>query len=588
MTIVDVLGVVVDVTFLSAAAAAVRLWLRRRSAPAAWLAATFLVIAAVLLAALVLGDDALADDVVLGRVVVLALLAVPYLLMRFADSVAGAGRRLRWFGDVAMVVLVLVVLVLPVPETEGTDATSPVDVGYLVLALGIWAVLSLAAGWLLWRGSADESSIVRNRRRVLAVGAWGIGLVLPASAVVGDQGAGAVTIQVASAILGLLFVVGFAPPSALRASWRAPDERRMYAAAVGFMNAESSADVAGVLVPGVRRMLGASEARLRDADGTVLAEDREPGAEDHGVARQLVTARVGDRQLEVEVAPTVPLFGPDEDDELDRLALLADLAFERTRLLATEREVRADLERVNDDLESFVYTTSHDLKNPLLAVLGYLEVIREDHADEVSDELAHHLDRMAVNTQHMESLIRDLLELSRVGRVDVQAEPVDLAALVDDLAGDVRSGASRLRVHRGDLPTLRMNPTRARQLFTNLFDNAARHAAGDEVTVTVTAAIEDDRLHLRVRDDGRGIPEEHLERVFGVFERLDPDDEGGTGMGLAICRRVVELLDGRMRAEPSDRGASFVIDLPVGLVVDEDASTPTNEQPDELLDRSTT
>lgn len=584
----DVLGMAVDLAFLLAAVVALRLWLRRRSAPAAWLAATFVVIAAVLLTALVLGDDALADDVVLGRIVVLALLAVPYLLFRFADSVAGAGRRLRRLGDAAMAVLALVVLVLPTPETGGAGPASPGDVAYLVLVLGLWAAISLVAGWLLWRGSGDESAIVRNRLRVLAIAVWGLGLVLPASAVTGEQGAGAVVIEAASAALGLLFVVGFAPPAALRASWRAPDERRMYAAAVGFMNAESSADVAGVLVPGVRRMLGASVARLRGADDTVLAEDREPGSEDPAVARTVVTAQVGDRLLEVEVAPTVPLFGPDEDDELDRLALLADLAFERTRLLATEREVRADLERVNDDLESFVYTTSHDLKNPLLAVLGYLEVIREDHADELSDELAHHLDRMTVNTQHMESLIRDLLELSRVGRVDVQSEPVDLEALVDDLAGDVRPEGRRLRVQRGDLPTLRMSPTRARQLFTNLFDNAARHATGDEVTVTVTAATQDDRIHVRVRDDGRGIPEEHLERIFGVFERLDPDDEGGTGMGLAICRRVVEILDGRMRAEPSDSGASFLIDLPRDLVVDEAPTSPTNEQPDALLDRSTT
>lgn len=577
----EAMGVVVDGVFLLAAVAAVRLWVQRRSVQAAWIAATFVAIATVLLAALVIGDDGLGETAWLGRLLVLVLLASPYLLFRFADSVASATRWGRRLGDAGAVLMALVVLVLPVPDTDAT--LSPLGLAYLVFVLGAWLALSLAAGWLLWRGSIGESAIVRNRLRVLAVGAVGLGLVLPVSAVAGEEGTASLVIQGTSAGLGLLFLVGFAPPSALRASWRAPDERRMYAAAVGFMNAESSDDVASVLVPGVRLMMGASVARLRDADGTVVAEDRDHAHDRPGVEHQLVTARVGERVLEVEVAPTVPLFGPDEDDELDRLALLADLAFERTRLLASEREVRADLERVNDDLESFVYTTSHDLKNPLLAILGYLEVIREDHADEVSEEFRHHLDRMAVNTQHMEALIRDLLELSRVGRVDVQPEPVDLGALVDDVGGDVRSESSRLHVVRDQLPTLWMNRTRARQLFTNLFDNAARHAAGDEVTVTVTATTEADRIRLRVRDDGQGIPEEHLERVFGVFERLDPEDEGGTGMGLAICRRVVELLGGRMHAEPCDDGASFVLDLPATLRGDE-----TTDQQRDLLDRSAT
>lgn len=567
---------VVDGVFLLTAVAAARLWVLRRSAQASWLAATFLVIAVVLGVTEVIGDDAVGEIGWVGRAIVLLLLSVPYLLFRFADSVAGAGRWGRRVGDGLGLVLLGVVVAVPIPDTDAPDGAG---VAYLVGVLGIWTLLSLGAGGLLWRAAADEAAIVRNRLRVLAVGTLGLGLVLPASAVAGDEGTAPVVVQAVAAVLGLVFLVGFAPPSALRASWRAPDERRMYAAAVGFLSAESSADVAAVLVPGVRRMLGASTARLRDASGQVVAEDHADQSRP-AVGTQVLTARVGERVLEAEVAPSVPLLGPEEDAELDRLALLADLAFERTRLLASEREVRADLERVNDDLESFVYTTSHDLKNPLLAILGYLDVIREDHGDEVPEALRHHLDRMAVNTRHMESLIRDLLELSRVGRVEVVTEPVDLALLVDDVAGDVRSGGARLRVERDALPTVRMNPTRARQLFTNLFDNAARHAADDEVTVTVTATSAGDRLHLRVRDDGQGIPEAHLERVFGVFERLDPEDDGGTGMGLAICRRVVELLGGRMHAEPCAEGASFLLDLPAELVPDSD------EQPDELLDRS--
>lgn len=276
------------------------------------------------------------------------------------------------------------------------------------------------------------------------------------------------------------------------------------------------------------------------------------------------------------VASTMPIFGLDEDRHLDRLVLLAELALDRARLLQSERAARNEVERLNDELESFVYTTSHDLENPVIALTGYLHVLREDHAGALSGEILHIVDRMHVNARHMDALIRDLLELSRVGRVDTEPEHIRLEALVDDIARDVASGAPGLSVDRGPLPDLWMNPTRARQLLTNLFDNAAAYGGRADVTITVTAEPLEEGTRLWVRDDGRGIPEAYLDRVFGVFERLDPEGAGGTGMGLAICRRMVEGLGGDIQAVPSEQGAAIRIDLP-GSAVHDDTSQSSLE-----------
>ncbi len=362
-----------------------------------------------------------------------------------------------------------------------------------------------------------------------------------------------------------LFLVGFAPPALLRAAWRHDDEQRLYTAAVELMAAEDPGAVAAVVVPGVRQLLGAPGVTLRDRDGAVVARAGLDGMQARRV-REVRTRTVGDFELEILVAPTMPIFGLDEDRQLERLALLAELALDRARLLASERSARAEVERLNDELESFVYTTSHDLKNPLIALIGYLDVLREDHVGELSDEVLHILERLHVNARHMDSLIRDLLELSRIGRVDVAAERVALDTLVHDVARDVVARHPDLSVDRGPLPDLWMNPTRARQLFTNLLDNAATYGGRPDVTVTVTAETLDDGVRLWVRDDGQGIPEPHLDRVFGVFERLDDDQTGGTGMGLAICRRLLEHLGGAIEALPSDDGAVFRIDLPPSAV----------------------
>jgi PAS domain S-box-containing protein len=214
-------------------------------------------------------------------------------------------------------------------------------------------------------------------------------------------------------------------------------------------------------------------------------------------------------------------------------------------LAAANRE----LERSNAELETLVYSASHDLKSPMVSLLGYLEYLRLDFGEALGEEGGRYVDRMFDRAMYMQRLITDLIELSRAGRVATPPGEVDVAELVRLVADEVGAGEPGIRIELGALPVLNADRVALRQLFTNLLENAVRHGARDDLTVTVSATgAPGGPVELTVDDDGRGIPAEHRERVFGVFERLE-GGSGGTGMGLAICRKIVELMDGTIVAE---------------------------------------
>ena len=583
MTVLEWLQVISNTVFLLVSLASVALWWRRRSAATAWVAGTFVLFAVIILSS-ILGPDPSEQPRWYSTAIILALLVSPYPLFRFADSLVTARRWARRAADAFIVVLVATTPFIELPE-QGESWSTTVTV-YVVYALLGWLFLFGGAGWLLARGARRQAGVVRNRLRMLAVGAILLGVAVPLGAVLNPAPAadetdpaaeeaaaeepvtaGRVFTSSLSTLAGLLFFIGFVTPRFLRASWRHRDERELYEAAVDFMGAERPDDVARVLVPRIRTLLGAPAATLYSSTGDVLARDAEDDAPtDLSAYADVQIVELGGRRLEVALSPTMPLFGSDETELLSRLSVLAELALDRTRLLEAEREAREDLRLVNEELESFVYTTSHDLKNPVIALLGYLEVINEDYAEQLPDEAKHYLSRMTTNARHMEALIRDLLELSRVGRVNVEEEHVDTNTLVDDLTNDLARQYPEFRVERGELPDLWLNGTRARQLFVNLLENAAKYGGRPDVTVSINSENVGDVSRITVADDGVGIPDDYLDRVFGVFERLDPDATTGTGMGLAICRRIVETVGGEIRACPSERGARIEIDLPASAL----------------------
>ena len=236
---------------------------------------------------------------------------------------------------------------------------------------------------------------------------------------------------------------------------------------------------------------------------------------------------------------------------------LAD-AFSRERL------ARVGVERANQELETFVYTVSHDLNSPLISVLGYIDLFDADFGSKIPEEARFYLERIKASSTYMQSLIKDLLELSRVGRVQTEPADVDLDLLIDEITNEIHAKNPDVAVEvKQDLPDIHMNPLRARQLFANLMQNSVKYAGRPDVRIEVRAEDNGNGLvTLSVADNGPGISEENRDRVFGVFERLDNAQEG-TGIGLAVCKRIVETSGGRIWIADSERGTDMRVSIPL-------------------------
>jgi signal transduction histidine kinase len=571
-----------NAAFVAVALWALVRWRREGDEQTRWVAATFGALGtAVLIGSLseliYVGDP----PSLLQRASIIALLTFPYLLVRFLDTFdpvpAVARSALGW------VVVAQFVAAAFVPLGSGGDEVMPpAMVAFTIIVVVTWLVALPSVGVRLWRAGRGRPTLVRRRLRLLGLAVIALSLAVLVAAAGGDEAGDPVAIVTQSIALvsAMSFVLGVATPRGLRHWWRQAEERQLYDAAVNLLSTTSVEEVATVLLPRVRRVVSARGAalvhrgRLVATDG--LGEDEE---------RRLRTGDVaGGRRTEltrgvllVWMDRYAPFFGEGEREVLERTGLLADLALHRAELLASEQEARRSLEDTNAELESFVYSASHDLKSPLIAMLSYVDLLQTEHRELLGEEGRWYLDRMASNGQYMESLIRDLLELSRVGRTETQPERVDLAATLQAVVTDGTERHPGLSVELGPLPVVRMNGVRARQLFANLLDNAATHVGGPVRVQVRSETAADGAVVVSVTDDGPGVPEAYRERVFGVFERLDNDGGSGTGIGLAICRKIAEGVGGRIWLADRDVGAEFRVRFPGDVVLE--YPTPSQEVP---------
>ncbi|HEX9185844.1 MAG TPA: ATP-binding protein [Vicinamibacteria bacterium] len=240
---------------------------------------------------------------------------------------------------------------------------------------------------------------------------------------------------------------------------------------------------------------------------------------------------------------------------------------ERESLIAELEGKNVELEAKNTELERFTYTVSHDLKSPLVTILGFLGYAERALAAGDPAAAARDLERIRSASTRMQALLADLLELSRIGRVAAPRREVPAEGLVREalalLEGRVAAVGAEVRVEPA-LPAVFGDPGRVREVIQNLVENALASVSGQpRPLVEIGSRGRDDagRVVLFVRDNGKGVPPEHRERIFGLFEKLDPASEG-TGIGLTIARRVVEVHGGRIWVESEGQGATFCFTLP--------------------------
>ena len=350
--------------------------------------------------------------------------------------------------------------------------------------------------------------------------------------------------------------------------------------------------VEAVLRPLGHRMLRASSGEealrhlLTDEIGVIVLDVMMPGLDGFETARHIkdrdrtrdipivfLTALGGEveHRLRGYDAGAVDYLAKPVDPEILRakVRVFLDLHLANNALREQGEELAKrtrELERSNADLEQFSYVASHDLQEPLRVIGGYLELLT-DHIGAGDEEAQAWLGRATENVTRMHALLTDLLTYARAGAGQHPTVDVDLDAAMavasESVSAAVRANGGRIEAKPG-LGTVRAVALDVERVLQNLVANALKYRSDDAPVVVVDSRRIGDQIELTVCDNGRGVPEEDLERVFGRFERVAGDPYPGTGLGLAICKRLVEHHGGRiwMSTNEPASGVTVHVTLP--------------------------
>jgi len=226
----------------------------------------------------------------------------------------------------------------------------------------------------------------------------------------------------------------------------------------------------------------------------------------------------------------------------------------------------AELASVNRELESFAYSVSHDLRAPLRNIDGFSKILMDDYAADLPEKARHYLMRVRNGTSRMSMLIDDILSFSRIGRAELNLRKMPAIAMVKNVlehfSGEIeKRGVS---VILEDLPEINCDPVLMQSLFSNLISNALKYSRNTD-SPKIIIGFDQMRKLIYVRDNGIGFEMQYHDKIFQIFQRLHlPEEYEGTGIGLAIVRRIAERHHGRIWAESEPgKGSTFYVELPI-------------------------
>ncbi|TFE27088.1 hypothetical protein E0F15_16950 [Frankia sp. B2] len=276
------------------------------------------------------------------------------------------------------------------------------------------------------------------------------------------------------------------------------------------------------------------------------------------------------------LAVTVGICRRLDHADAERLRVSADLAAANERLAGTNArlaeantrlvEANKRMHEAIDELGSFTYSVSHDLRAPLRSMSGFSRILMDEYAEDMPEQARGYLDRVQRSSDRMGALIDDLLAFSRLGRQPMSKREVDPAAIVSAvLAEQEGDRAGRpVRITVGDLPRGVADPVLLKVVYTNLLSNAVKFTRGrDPARIEIGSRRENGRVVFYVADNGAGFDPRYADKLFGVFQRLHRSEQfEGTGVGLALCQRVIARHGGRIWAEAAQgKGATFFFTL---------------------------
>ena len=524
------------------------------------------------------------------------VVAVPYLLLRVVDDLVGVRREVLAAALIGLVAVVAGLFVLGTPLP-----------GWFTLTLiAYFVALQLYASALLYAATRRSSGVPRQRSRAAVLGSVLLGaavLVAGLQMLLGPLESVTRLLALGSA---LAYYAAFAPPRQLKRAWEEPELRSFLdrlaavspdlelpviaarleaavalasgasAAMIGLWDEERAAlvlpadgsAVDGVLAQAYREQ----RACVRGAGGGATAPSDEP------VSRATIAAPITARgrrlgALAVELRH-VPLF---VKDDLAFVRLLADqsaLVFDSAKIYQDLAQLNRRLQDATRAKSEFLANMSHELRTPMNAILGFSELLVEQLGERLAPAQRRYFRNITDAGQHLLELINEVLDLSKVeaGKLELRRETVTLESLLEPVVSSTRTAAAARQLGLElDLPegrAVRVDPSRVRQILYNLLSNAVKFTEpGGQIRLH--AAVDGTDLRLEVADTGIGIPADRRDRVFGTFERLHEgrSSASGTGLGLALTKRLVELHGGSITFDSEDGGGTtFQVRLPGALV----------------------
>ena len=307
---------------------------------------------------------------------------------------------------------------------------------------------------------------------------------------------------------------------------------------------------AGVIAFGLVSLLSALVAAVVLRRSVVLPVGR--------LAAQVRAVVLGgfDRRVEAGGAREIVSLGSDVDAMRERIAAE----------VATLERIRDELERSNTELEQFAYVASHDLQEPLRKIASFTQMLQSRYGGQLDERADTYMEFAVDGAKRMQDLINDLLAFSRVGRITEQQQVVDVELLVSlakrSLAESIADSGAQIDV--GPLPSVHGEPRLLELVFTNLIGNGIKFRGSDPPRISVRAERREHDWCFTVADNGIGIEPEYADRIFIIFQRLHPRAAyDGTGIGLSMCRKIVEYHGGTIWLEQTDEpGATFHFTLP--------------------------
>lgn len=262
--------------------------------------------------------------------------------------------------------------------------------------------------------------------------------------------------------------------------------------------------------------------------------------------------------------PLPGIFTERHEELVEGVAAQAAIAMDNARLFAEAQRLIAELDESNKDLDQFAYIASHDLKAPLRGISSLSQWLEEDLEEFITPAAREHLALLRNRVNRMEGLINGILQYSRAGRVRTRPESINVNKLLDDVIEMLSPPAdARIEVQQS-LPPLHTERVPLQQVFMNLVSNAIKHSKRGDPHVTISTRDDGDFVEFTVSDNGPGIAPEFHERIWAIFQTLEPRDVvEGTGIGLSVVKKIVNHKGGRVTVDSREgAGAKFVFTWP--------------------------